>query len=155
RSSAVQDHVRDHVEDYVTRHVILIDGVPCCGEGGRVYGKPLHHLGWRHWYVCPRTGRLHKVSPPRRKRPRPPVEERPPAFIPVSDTLQCRFQDNAWHLVTLKPLPFPYLNRDRSRDVDVWLNRPVAGLPYLEARKHYGAPVYAVAKRQLARRELR
>ena len=35
RSSAVQDHVRDHVEDYVITHVIVIDGVPCNGEGGR------------------------------------------------------------------------------------------------------------------------
>ena len=95
------------------------------------------------------------MPPGGRKHPHQPKEERPPAFIPVSDTLQCRFHGNAWHLLTLKPLPFPYFNRARSRDVDVWLNRPVAGLSRLEARKHYGAEVYAVAKRQLARRELR
>jgi hypothetical protein len=44
RSNAVQDHVRDHVADYVTTHVLLIDGVPCNGEGGRDYGKPLHQF---------------------------------------------------------------------------------------------------------------
>src|SRR5947209_8125144 len=57
RSSAVQDHVRDHVEAYVTTHVLLIDGVPCNGEGSSSYGKPLHQFRYRPWYVCPRTGR--------------------------------------------------------------------------------------------------
>ncbi len=42
RASAVQDHVRDHVADYVVTHVVLIDGIPCSGEGGRNYGRPLH-----------------------------------------------------------------------------------------------------------------
>lgn len=70
RSNAVQDHVRDHVEDYVTTHVILIDGVPCNGEGGYNYGKPLHQFRYRPWYVCPRTGLLRRVKAPGRKRPR-------------------------------------------------------------------------------------
>lgn len=39
--------------------------------------------------------------------------------------------------------------------VDVLLNRPVARITPLEARQHYGAEVYAVAKRRLTRRELR
>src|SRR5262249_31745932 len=71
RSSAVQDHVRDHIETYVTRHVILIDDVPRSGEGDWDHGKPLHHMRWRPWYVCPRTGLLRRVSLPSRKRPRP------------------------------------------------------------------------------------
>ncbi|MDR3634428.1 MAG: hypothetical protein P4L84_11535 [Isosphaeraceae bacterium] len=62
RNSAVQDHVRDHVEDYVVRHVILIDGVPCFGEGGWAYGRPLREQSWRLWYVCPRTGLLRRVK---------------------------------------------------------------------------------------------
>ena len=33
RASAVQDHVRDHVADYVVTHVVLIDGIPCSGDG--------------------------------------------------------------------------------------------------------------------------
>ena len=70
RSSAVQDHVRDHVAEYIATHVILIDGVPCNGEGGKSYGKPLHQIRSRPWYVCPRTGLLRRVSMPSRKRPR-------------------------------------------------------------------------------------
>src|SRR4051794_25469022 len=47
RNSAVQDHVRDHVEDYVTVHAILIDGIPCSGEGDGGYGRPLHERRWK------------------------------------------------------------------------------------------------------------
>jgi hypothetical protein len=155
RNSAVQDHVRDHVEDYVTVHVLLIDGVPCNGEGGWHYGQPLHQLRYRPWYVCPRTGLLRRVKVASRKRQRRPKQENPPKFIPVGETLQCRFLDEAWHLVTLKPLPTPYCHRERCTDVDVLLNRPVAQLTPLEARRHYGAAVYAVAQRRLARKELR
>src|SRR5213080_4251106 len=72
RSNAVQDHVRDHVEDYVTTRVILIDRVPCSGDGDRNYGKPLHQLRYRPWYVCPRTRLLRRVKVVSRKRPRRP-----------------------------------------------------------------------------------
>jgi hypothetical protein len=154
RNSAVQDHVRDHVEDYVVRNVILIDGVPCDGEGSRNHGKPLHEQRWRPWYVCPRTGLLRRVQlPPRKRKPVPPKES-PPEYLRVSDTLQCRFFDRAWHLVTLQPLPALPEQRERSRAVDVLLKRPVAGFTRAEARKRYGAEVYAVASRRLARREL-
>ncbi len=68
RSSAVQDHVRDHVAEYVPIHVILTDGVPCNGDGGWNYGKPLHQLRYRPWYVCPRTGLLRRVKVRCRKR---------------------------------------------------------------------------------------
>jgi hypothetical protein len=154
RNSAVQDHVRDHVEDYVTTHVILIDGVPCNGEGGWNYGKPLHRFGWP-WYVCPRTGLLRRVKVTSRKRRPQPEKESPPKYIPVSDTLQCRFLDGAWHLVTLKPLPILLDQRERCTTIDILLNRPVAKLTLLEAKRHYGKEVYAVAKRRLARREVR
>lgn len=155
RDSAVQDHVRDHVEDYVTTHVILIDGVPCNGEGGYSYGKPLHQLRYRPWYVCPRTGLLRRVKIPGCKRRRRPRRESAPKYVPVSDSLQCRSLDGAWHLVTLKPLPTPYYHRERCTAVDVLLNLPVAQLTVSEARRHYGAEVYAVATRRLARKELR
>jgi hypothetical protein len=155
RSSAVQDHVRDHVEDYVTRHVILIDGVPCSGEGGYGYGMPLHQFRYRPWYVCPLTGLLRRVKVVSRKRPHAPKPESPPKYIPVSDTLQCRFLDGAWHLVTLRPLPAPYHHRGRCTAVDVLLKVPVPQLTPQDARRHYGAEVYAVAVRRLARKELR
>lgn len=150
RNSAVQDHVRDHVEDYVAVHVVLIDGVPCNGEGSG-YGVPLREMRWRPWYVCPRTGLLRRTKPNGRKRPRRRKKEEPPRYIRVSDTLQCRFLDNAWHLVTLKPLRLNDIHRLLSRDTDILLGQ----ITPQQARQHYGAEVYAAAIRRLARRELR
>lgn len=155
RSNAVQDHVRDHVADYVTTHVILIDGVPCSGEGGRAYGQPLQQFRYRPWYVCPRTGLLRRVERPGRKQPHRPKREAPPKYVRVSKSLQCRFLDGAWHLITLKPLPSPYSQRERCTATDVLLKVSVAQLTPVDARRHYGAEVYAVAVRRLARKELR
>jgi hypothetical protein len=156
RNSAVQDHVRDHVDDYVAIHVLLIDGTPCQGEGGRFYGKPLHELPYRdrRWYVCPRTGLLRRVKDVGRKRKAATRKEPPPEYIPIGDSLQCRFLDGAWHLVTLKPLPDPYYTWGYSTAMDVVLNRSVNDITKAEARRRYGAVVYAAAKRRLPRREL-
>jgi hypothetical protein len=154
RNSAVQDHVRDHVEDYVTTHVLLIDGVPRNGEGGRLYGKPLHEFRYRRWYVCPRTGLLRRVKFPSRKRKATSKKESPPAYIPIGDRLQCRFIEGAWHLVTMKPLHDPYYRCGRCTAVDVVLNRSVNDITEGDARRHYGAVVYAASKRRLTRREL-
>ncbi len=155
RASAVQDHVRDHVADYVATRVFLIDGIPCDGEGGRTYGKPLHECHYRRWYVCPRTGLLRRVKVVNRKRKRQPKAESPPPYIRVSDTLQCRFLEGAWHLVTLQPLPAPLSLRERCPVFDVLLNLPVARLTLLQARQFYGTEAYAVGLRRLARKELR
>ncbi len=95
RNSAVQDHVRDHVEDYVALHVVLIDGVPCNGEGGYGYGKPLHRLRWKPWYVCPRTGILKRVKPRMRWKGRPPKSRELPQYVRVSDSLQCHWMNGA------------------------------------------------------------
>jgi hypothetical protein len=155
RNSAVQDHVRDHVSLYVATHVILIDGVPCNGEGGWNYGQPLHKLGYRPWYVCPRTGLLRRVKKISRKQQRQAKKEILPIFIPLGKTLQCRFYGGAWNLVTFKPLPLLPGHRERNTDRDILLNLPVSQLTAEEARQHYGAEVYAVAQRRLRRRELR
>jgi hypothetical protein len=155
RDSAVQDHVRDHVADYVTTHVVLIDGVPCSNEGDRSHGQPLRRMAWwrrRHWYVCPRTGILRRVELPVRPRNAPPAPVDRPAYVRVSETLQCRWIDGAWHLVGLRPLP---LERNQCPDRDVVLDRPVAEIDAAMACKHYGAKVYATGKRLLTRRELR
>jgi hypothetical protein len=155
RNSVVQDHVRDHVADYVVTNVLLIDGVPCKGEGGYGYGEPLHRLfRRRRWYVCPLTGLLRRVEVIGKRRQRPP-KKNPPRYIPLGDTMQCRFLDGGWHLVTLKPLPDPSHRLGRCGDRDILLDRPVAEITAPEARRHYGSAVYAVAKRRLARRELR
>ncbi len=152
RDSAVQDHVRDHVDQYVTRNVLLIDGVPCNGEGGWTYGTPLHRMWHRPWYVCPRSGLLRRLK--RVSRKWPAASEAPPAFVRVGNALQCHFLDGGWHLVTVKPLPDSYYDRGRHNRVDILLNRPASQLSLAEARQRYGAEVYAVARRRLARREL-
>jgi hypothetical protein len=58
-------HFLRHVFDYVQRHVVVVDGVPCVGEG-RGYGEPLARQRFRPFYVCPRTGLLREVRPSRR-----------------------------------------------------------------------------------------
>jgi hypothetical protein len=152
RSSAVQDHVRDHVEDYVTTHVLVIDGVPCFGGGAfGLIGRPLREMPWKPWYVCPRTGILKKNKFNKRKKSGDVTENSPRCFR-VSRTEQCRLIDGAWHLVIVKPLP---LLLHMCKDRDVVLDQAVGMMTEAMARQEYGAAVYAVAKRRLARRELR
>jgi hypothetical protein len=152
RSSAVQDHVRDHVAQYVTAHVVLIEGVPHNAGGDPSHGRALHDLGWRSWYVCPKTGLLRRVK---RRKPRPKKKAAAlPPYVRVSNTLQCRFVDGAWMLVTLHALP-PVESRLVSRDVDVILQRPVSAISPGLARQTYGIEAYAIAKRRMGRQELR
>jgi hypothetical protein len=151
RNSAVQDHVRDHVAEYVTTHVILVDGVPCSGEGGLQYGTPLHQLPWKPWYVCPHSGLLKRIRFSGRRRGRTRMEKQP-AYVPLSETLQCRLIAGAWHLVILKPLPLVRIGRPER---DVVLNKPISILDETTVRQFYGAVVYATGKRRLTRRELR
>lgn len=150
RSSAVQDHVRDHVAQYVVTHVILIDGIPCSGDGETFHGQPLHRVPWGRWYVCPRTGILRRIKAPARRPPGTPKRDDVPRFVRVSDSLQCRLIGGAWHLVSLKPLPLMRVGR---KERDVLLDREIATIDSAMARKHYGADVYAVGTRRLARRE--
>jgi hypothetical protein len=154
RGSVVQKHILTHVADYVATDVILIDGVPCSGQAGYSYGKPLHQFRYRPWYVCPRTGLLRRVKATGRKRPRRPKPEGPPQYVPLSKTLQCRILDGSWHLVALQPLPALPASRERSTAIDILLNLPITRIDPLEARRYYGAEVYAVAVRRLARKEL-
>ncbi len=152
RNSVVQDHVRDHIDQYVKTCVIEIDGVPCSGEGGYTYGRPLRDHAWTHWYVCPRTGLLRKLPNHRRPRcgvpePTPPIE-----FVRVTETVQCRRIDGEWWLVDLRPLPF---EGQRVAGLDPILNRPVMQITACVARLAYGAPVYCASRRRLGRKELR
>ena len=151
RDSVVQKHVHTHVADYVLRDVILVDGVPCHGEG-RMYGLPIASYGPR-WYVCPRTGLLRRLE--RKSRKRKPVTPGPtPPIIPLGGEQQCRCIAGRWHLVTLRRLPVAGPPRLRSPAFDVLLGQRVAKLPDEVARKEYGALVYAVDSRPLARHEL-
>jgi hypothetical protein len=152
RDSAVQDHVRDHVADFVAKHVLLIDGVPCCGEGRWSYGLPLTKAFWRRrLYVCPLTGLLCRLERRSRKAPRPP---RPcdPRPVRLDAERQCRWVDGAWHLVTLAPLPWA---QHLSSARDMVLRRRVSDLAPEELLRVYGARVYAASKRRLSKKEMR
>jgi hypothetical protein len=154
-SAKATESTLENRSPYVAIHVLLIDGIPSSGEGGWHYGKPLYQLErlrYWPWYVCPRTGLLRRVNEPRRKY-QPPKRKKAPKYIRVTRTLHCRFFDNAWHLVTLQPLTSSL--RQARPAVDILLNRAVKGIAPADARRYYGAEVYAVAKRRLARRELR
>jgi hypothetical protein len=157
RGSAVQDHVRDHVADYVAVHVVLIDGVPCHGEG-RLYGQPLHRWPGRPLlYVCPRTGILRKVEHVRRRRA---LRKARALVIRVDDHRQCRLIHGAWHLVEVKRFPLVprpgthgLLEPDPSaRRHDVILKRALSAR---EAEEVYGEAVHAVAGYRLTRAEQR
>ncbi len=150
RNNAVQDHVRDHVKDFVTTQVIEMDGVPCNGEGGWWFGRPLAQTRHR-LYVCPRTGLLRRLEVPSRKRAsrRAP---RGPAPVRLDAQRQCHWVDGGWHLVTLAPLP---LAQHLCRDRDVLLRRPVASLAPGELQRTYGGLVYATGKRRLGKKEIR
>jgi hypothetical protein len=65
----VREHFLRHVFDLVARDVILIDGVPCVGSG-LGYGRPLNPRWREELYICPRTGLLRQVRPPRKRRRR-------------------------------------------------------------------------------------
>jgi hypothetical protein len=144
--SAVQDHVRDHVFDYVQRHVVLIDGVPCSGEG-RFYGRPLHKT-WRRkvWYVCPQSGMLKRLTLPIEHPFRPKKQEAvTPRPVRVDEQYYCEVIGDRWCLVEVRPIPKP------------------AGLSQYKAweescrtaRAKYGAAVEAVSHRPLSKSEMR
>ena len=151
RDSVVQKHVHTHVAEYVLRDVILVDDVPCHGSGYWI-GRPLAK-SWVRWYVCPRTGLLRRLKPTSRKR-KPPITEETPPFIRLGDDLGCRFLRGGWHLVTLRRLPVAGNPRLRTPAKDVVLQRPIGLVTDEMARKEYGALVYAVDSRPLARHEL-
>jgi hypothetical protein len=157
RDSAVQDHVRDHVEDYVTTNVVLIDGVPCHGGGGRRwsrrYGVPLH--GGRihqQFYVCPLTGMLRRVPLSESKRQRQLLQRNQPAvppIIPFGKDRHLRFVDGAWCEVLLHSFT---PERTISPRPDAVLKRP---LLFSEAVAVHGCRAYAVSVRRLERDELK
>lgn len=153
RGNVVQKHILTHLFEYVITHVILIDGEPCYGEGRR-HGEPLRQKPrWlrNQWYVCPKSGLLKQVPPPRKH---PPTDQtKPPAFVRVIETLQCHYLKGQWELVTVTPLPVE-LKRYYSNAVDVVLKRKVSNITDNEARAAYGAIVYATSRRPLRKREL-
>jgi hypothetical protein len=153
RGNVVQKHILTHLFDFVVTDVILIDGVPCAGPSFRgQFGRPLHGLRWFRGdcYVCPKSGLLKRV--PRRRVVRQPKKPAPPAYIKVNDRLQCRFLDGRWELVTLAPLPSGHGGFFCTAR-DVVLNMKASEIAPSQARKTYGAEVYATSRRVLGKRE--
>lgn len=153
RNNPVQDHVRDHVEDFVETSVIIEDGIP--------FATPDRERGWRRYlwsdrplrqelYVCPRTGLL-KRTPRVSRKPKPSTSHHRP--VRLDKTHFCKVIDGEWCLVTVRPIP-----ADRTllqcKNHDVVLNKSVTMLSEHELRREYGARVYAVAYRRLAKKEL-
>lgn len=161
RGNVVQKHILTHLFEYVVRHVVLIDGEPCYGEGyANRYGTPLRGRYMRSlWYVCPRSGLLRRVqtlgrrAAQARRAARYALPSRLPAMtILVNDTLRCLQLAHGWELVTVAPLPTGWHRTDPEK-TDVVLGKPALSLGE-EARRVYGAAVYAVARRRLRKKEL-
>jgi hypothetical protein len=166
-NSTVQKHVRDHIDDFVCKHVTMVDGKPY--SVGR-YSKfaPV----WEDFYVHPDTGILCR-SP----------QHEPFRFVPAQpDFEQVRVDefhkyvkiDGLWFFVTFAPLPAsmpehgmpPWdvvlrcwtvaspltASTDLARRHWRVPSRAVPGRHFIE---QWGAPIYAVAKRQANKREIR
>jgi hypothetical protein len=149
RGNVVQKHILTHLFDYVVTNVILIDGQPCRGDGGRRYGEPLRTSDRYHcWYVCPKSGLLRRSRhvPRRRKWPDPPRR------VVLNKSQMCLFLGGQWELVTVAPLPGL---TSQHRAFDVILKRHMSAWGGdSAASRFYGAAVYAVTRRPLTRREL-
>lgn len=156
RGNVVQKHILTHLFDYVVTQTVLIDGEPCDARGGhRRYSHPLRTSDYRHqWYVCPKSGLLRRSQyVPRERKPKPPAGETPPAYIWVGDRAQVRWAGGGWELVEVAPLPRVEF-RWRA-GWDAVLGTTVQNVTEAVARNTYGRPVYAVSRRQLARKELK
>jgi hypothetical protein len=139
--SVIQGHVRDHVEDFVALDVIEIDGVPCHGTGWQ-RGRPLGKFGWTFLYVCPRTGILRLIKPPRRVAPLTRICE--------TDLRQYHRIGEVWFDVRLRKLP------DEVDGLwEVLLEKPVRDCPADLLTRRYGMAAYAISKRPLKRDEAR
>ncbi len=151
-SSAVQKHVLDHLRDMVYTHVVRR------GDELVMFGRyGLEPLEARRWlacvYVCPDTGVLRPLK--RRPRPRPAPD---PDVIRQGADAQLRRIDGVWYRLTLAPVPN---DTSFATAVDVSLGRRLAELGpswtlstlLRERYGHYNR--YAVAKRQLGKKELR
>jgi len=140
--SAVQSHVLDHLDDFVARHVDEVDGELIARSGFGI-GRRLVSL----FYVCPRTGLLRENKWRRRwKRPKPQqTDER----VEIDDGRQYLRVNGIWYEVQLAPLDLAAIGQ-----WDVVLKTRVDWHLRTELVQRHGSPVFAVAKRQLNKREI-
>jgi hypothetical protein len=158
-TSAVQKHVMDHVKEYVSE-------VAWAEDDGTMYtlywGRPMvvAPMTRRRFFVHPVTGLLTMFPRVARKRRGDPIPPNP-NVRDVSATTQYRRIDGAWFEVTLAPLPVSPRNPYRGLPVrDVVSGRIVRLYGQSPADVDPMGPVwrsrrYAVAKRQMSKREIR
>lgn len=162
-ASTVQQHVRDHVADFVATRGFVRDGVVWLA--GR-YGTPVQlrdsHI---QLYVDPRTGILRRNkyyatwTKKRRETQAAATKHRALRMRPIAPGVQVhKLDDECWWEVRLAPIPtktVKFGEREyavRDKFTDVVRSAKLSALPIDEL---YGeAGVYAVAKRQLSRREI-
>jgi hypothetical protein len=151
--SAVQSHVRDHVMDYVCRNAVLIDGVPCEGDG-RNYGRPLHDSRrWSWWYVCPASGILKRIErrfgrPNRRGNARRRNELPTPAPVRLDESHVCAVVQGRWCLILVRKLMPPNLAFATPWERQRWNEQCDL------ACREYGALVEPVSSRPLSKGEM-
>jgi hypothetical protein len=160
--SAVQKHVMDHVKEMVETNAVLIDGRPhhpIADGPRRDRYRPLR--AYRSWsfYVCPKTGLL-KLPPSDGSRRKKNEKDRPPSpdVRPLDESREARRIDGVWYLVTFAKVPQMSATWRDCFDIVLraTLNEPGLFGWCGALRLTYGSSDrYAVAKRQLSKRELR
>lgn len=143
--STVQKHVRDHVFDYVETNVVMVDGVPHDTRGRKLYFEVV--------YVHPETGIL--MAMPARKRYRWGGYRTKFEQIKLDRFTKNVKVDGFWYRVGFKELPKLV---DGVPEIDVILKAPAYPSPgnwRCEFTREWGAPIYAVSKRQLNSREIK
>lgn len=159
--TTVQQHVRDHVADFVALKTFMKDGVVWDAQYGRFFGSTPHPLAQSRsaLYVDPRSGLLRrnkyaasrKYTTGKRQLERD-ARERGRRMREIAPNLQAhRFGERGWWEVVLAATELSSHEIERQR-LDVVV---AAGFSDLPPHLLYGrAGVYAIAKRQLSKREI-
>jgi hypothetical protein len=166
-TSAVQQHVRDHVPDFVAIRIVTKGGALWVPEwNGRLVRLEDSYV---RMYVDPRTGLLrrnkHFKTWSRKRRDEQAVVARQLAgrMRELAPDLQLHlFDDGAWWEVRLAPIPTERVTEGSGNTARTFYrNLPYADvvrgttLTTLPCWELYGRTgVYAVAKRQLSRKEM-
>ena len=152
-SSTVQQHVRDHIDDFVAIKTFMKDGVVWIGDAFLTTPQPLKGSRLR-LYVDPRSGLLRRNEhfQTLKQYYAAKVRERAQRMREVSPTVQIhRFGKHGWWEVILAPTKFNRYNI-KNNGVDVIYR---SGFSDLRPHDLYGRDgVYAIAKRQLSKREI-
>lgn len=166
-ASTVQQHVRDHIVDFVGLHSFIKDGVVFVAPR---YGK-LQPLAESHYrlYVDPRSGLLRKNKhfktwqTKRRETQAVAAKYRATRMRELGPSLQAhKLDDDCWWEVRLAPIPTRVQSHSTKGETryftvfDAYTDVvKAARLSKLPLDELYGRPdVYAVAKRQLSRKEI-